>query len=147
VTDQQIEKGKMMRRVTLALTVGALLLALTATVALGATRYGTDGHDVLMGTHSADKMYGYAGDDIISGLSGNDLMYGGWGEDALWGSYGDDNLYGRSGADDLHGMGGNDYLSAKDGKRDLVDCGSGRDWYNADFFDVVRNCEVSALTR
>ena len=40
---------------------------------------------------------------------------------------------------------GNDYLSARDGRRDLVDCGSGRDyWYNADSFDVVRNCEVPA---
>jgi Ca2+-binding RTX toxin-like protein len=134
-----------MRRVTLALAVGALLFALTATVALAATRYGTAGHDVLMGTNSADQMYGYAGDDIISGLSGNDLMYGGWGEDALWGSYGDDNLYGRSGADDLHGIEGNDYLSAKDGKRDFVDCGPGWDWYNTDFFDVLRNCEVPAL--
>ncbi len=134
-----------MRRVIVGFTVGALLLALAATVALAATRYGTAGHDVLMGTNSDDQMYGYAGDDIISGLSGNDLMYGGWGEDALWGSYGDDNLYGRSGADDLHGMGGNDYLSAKDGTRDLVDCGPGRDWYNTDSADVVRNCEVPAL--
>ena len=134
----------MMRRVILAIAVGALLIALTATVALAATRHGTGGHDVLMGTNGADQMYGYAGDDIISGLRGNDLMYGGSGEDALWGSYGDDNLYGRTGADDLHGMGGNDYLSANDGKRDLVDCGPGRDWYNVDFFDVVRNCEVPA---
>jgi Ca2+-binding RTX toxin-like protein len=145
VTDQQIEKGKMVRRVTLALSLGALLIALAATVALAATRYGTDGHDVLRGTDDADQMYGYTGDDIISGLSGNDMMYGGWGDDALWGSYGEDNLYGRSGADDLHGMGGNDYLSARDGKRDLVDCGSGKDWYNIDFFDVVRNCEVPTL--
>jgi Ca2+-binding RTX toxin-like protein len=142
---EQQKKGKAMRRVILVLTVGALLIALTATVALAATRHGTSGHDVLTGTQNADQMYGHAGDDIISGLRGNDLMYGGSGEDALWGSYGDDNLYGRTGADDLHGMGGNDYLSAKDGQRDLVDCGSGRDWYNADSFDVVRNCEVPAV--
>ena len=32
----------------------------------------------------------------------------------------------------------------REGQRDLVDCGSGRDWYNADFFDVIRNCEVPA---
>src|SRR5918997_1827879 len=117
----------MMRRIILVLTVGVLLLALTSTVALAATRYGTDGHDVLFGTHSADEMYGFGGDDIISGLKGNDLMYG------------------RYGADDLHGMGGNDYISANDGKQDLVDCGPGRDWFNTDSFDVVSNCEVPAL--
>ncbi len=123
---------------------GAWLLALTASVALAATRNGTDGHDVLFGTPRADQMYGFGGDDIISGFEGNDLMYGGSGDDALWGSYGDDNLYGRYGADDLHGMGGDDYLSANDGKRDIVDCGSGRAFFNTDSFDVVRNCEVPA---
>ena len=136
----------MMRRLSLVLTVGVLLLALTSKVALAATRYGTDGHDVLFGSHNADHVYGFGGDDIISGLRGTDQMYGGPGEDALWGSYGNDNLYGRSGADELHGMGGNDYISANDGKRDLVDCGPGRDWFNTDSFDVIRNCEVPALT-
>jgi hypothetical protein len=42
-------------------------------------------------------------------------------------------------------MGGNDYLSANDGKRDLVDCGPGKDRFNTDSSDVVRNCEVPAL--
>jgi Ca2+-binding RTX toxin-like protein len=136
----------MIRQMILVLLVGALLLTLASTAALAAARYGTDGHDVLFGTHSADQIYGYGGDDIISGLRGSDLIYGGRGEDALWGSYGADNLYGRSGTDDLHGMGGDDYISAKDGRRELVDCGPGRDWFNTDSFDVVRNCEVPAIT-
>jgi Ca2+-binding RTX toxin-like protein len=67
----------MMKRIILVLTVGVLLLALTSTVALAATRYGTDGHDVLFGSYSADQMYSFGGDDIISGLRGNDLIYGG----------------------------------------------------------------------
>ncbi len=90
-----------MRPMILVLMVGALLLAFASTVALAAARYGTDGHDVLFGTHSADEIYGHGGDD---------------------------------------------YISAKDGRRDLVDCGPGRDWFNTDSFDVVRNCEVPAIT-
>jgi len=48
-----------MRRIILVLTDGVLLLALTSTVALAATRYGTDGHDVLFGSHSTDQIYGF----------------------------------------------------------------------------------------
>jgi hypothetical protein len=50
-----------MRRMILVLIVGALLLAFASTVALTAARYGTDGHDVLVGTHSADEIYGHGG--------------------------------------------------------------------------------------
>jgi Ca2+-binding RTX toxin-like protein len=96
------------------------------------------------GTPRAGTMYGFGSDDIIFGLKGDDRMYGDSGDDVLWGSYDDDKLYGRFGADDLYGMGGDDYLSANDGKRDLVNCGSGRNWFNTDSFDVGRKCKVRA---
>jgi Ca2+-binding RTX toxin-like protein len=138
-------KGKRMRRTMMILAVGALLLTLTASVALAATRYGTSGNDVLSGTGYTDQMYGYAGDDLMYGLQGNDLMYGGRGVDTLYGRDGADNLYGGSGGDGLYGEAGNDYLNAADGQKDYVDCGSGRDSYTTDSVDVVRNCEVPAI--
>ncbi len=127
------------------LAVGALLLALTASAAMAATRYGTSGNDVLNGTGGADQMYGYAGDDLMYGLEGDDLLYGGRGNDYAYGRNGDDSLYGRSGVDHMYGGYGNDYVNVKDGSRDYVDCGPGRDSYTVDPVDVVRNCEVPAL--
>ena len=134
-----------MRRMVMILAAGALLLTLTASIALAATRYGTGGNDVLTGTAYADQMHGYAGDDLMYGLQGDDLMYGGRGVDAVYGRDGDDNLYGRSGHDRLHGEAGNDYVNAADGQKDYVDCGPGRDSFTTDSVDVVRNCEVPAL--
>ena len=125
-----------MKRTLMVLVVGALLLVLTASVALAAARYGASGNDVLNGTGAADQMYGYAGDD---------LMYGGRGNDYAYGRDGDYNLYGRSGIDHMYGGYGNDYVNVKDGSRDYVDCGPGRDSYTADPVDMVRNCEVPAL--
>lgn len=81
-----------MKRVVLVLTVGALVLALTATVAMAATRHGTNGDDLMYGTNNADQMYGYGGNDLMYGLAGNDLMYGGSGDDYVYGRDGNDNL-------------------------------------------------------
>ena len=64
-----------MRRAILVLTVGALLLALTATVAMAATLYGTNGDDLMYGTKNADQMYAKGGDDLMYGLEGKELMY------------------------------------------------------------------------
>jgi hypothetical protein len=41
----------------------------------------------------------------------------------------------------LKGGPGNDVLLAADGKRDLVDCGKGRDRATVDRIDRVRGCE------
>ena len=46
-----------MRRGVLVLTVGALLLARTASVAHAATRYGTIGDDLMYDTNGADQMH------------------------------------------------------------------------------------------
>ena len=134
-----------MRRVILIFTVGTLLLALTATVAMAATLVGTNGDDWFFGPRHDDQMYGKGGDDIMQGMEGNDLMYGGYGNDYFSGDYGDDNLYDRHGSDYLYGNDGQDYINAKDGNRDHVNCGSGRDSFTADAVDVVRNCESPAL--
>lgn len=64
----------------------------------------------MYGTSGADQMYGLGGSDLMYGLAGNDLMYGGYGDD---------------------------YINVKDGKRDRVWCGPGRDSFMVDSIDEV----------
>jgi RTX calcium-binding nonapeptide repeat (4 copies)/Domain of unknown function DUF11 len=85
---------------------------------------GTGRADRLRGTSGGDKLYGRAGNDTLTGLAGNDLLDGGSGRDVL-----------DAGA-------GNDTLRARDGQRDIVRCGAGRDLALVDRRDVVaRDCE------
>ena len=86
---------------------------------------GTPHADRLRGTQGVDKLYGRGGNDALSGLAGNDLLDGGSGRDVL-----------DAGA-------GNDTLRARDGQRDIVRCGSGRDLAVVDRRDIVaRDCET-----
>ena len=93
--------------------------------------------DRLVGTPLRDTLRGLGGGDTILGLAGDDLLDGGAGNDTLVGGKGHDLLYGRT---------GNDVLSVRDGVRDRVSCGSGRDRVVADQLDVVsRDCERVVL--
>jgi hypothetical protein len=100
----------------IALAMPATLLALTL---IGTPRpdhlRGTKGPDRILGLGANDHLYGFAGDDIIVGGPGTDRMYGGT---------------------------GNDRLEARDGTKDLVDCGPGRDTAIIDNIDVIRSCEI-----
>lgn len=84
-----------------------------------ATIVGTDGNDVLFGTHEADVIVAGAGSDIVFGLGGDDVVCGGDGKDWVFGGPGndvvlggadDDALYGGLGDDTLIGGGGQDAL-------------------------------------
>jgi Ca2+-binding RTX toxin-like protein len=59
----------------------------------------------------------------------------------LFGGIGNDVLYGGAGSDRLYGGPGNDTLRARDGQRDVVDCGPGRDIAYVDRIDRVSACE------
>src|SRR4051812_33224860 len=97
----------------------------TGGTVVGVKKSGTGGNDKLTGTAKNDTLNGRRGNDVLRGLGGHDLLIGGPGRDALWGG------------------GGEDTLQARDGARDVLDCGSGRDVVHADKVDVVaRNCEV-----
>ena len=62
------------------------------------------------------------------------------GEDGIWGLE-DDGLSGGEGGDELYG--GEDFPGAKDGGRDYVNCGPGRDAASGDPEDPVsRSCEA-----
>lgn len=93
------------------------------------------------GTPQDDRLTGTAGNDLIYGRGGNDRLLGGAGNDVLYGGLGNDVLYGGPGTDRLYGGPGKDELHARDGRRDTVDCGPGRDVAWVDRSDRVSGCE------
>ncbi len=106
----------------------ALVLCAGASTALAKERErnitGTGKADSLTGSASDDRIFGHGGDDRIDGRAGDDTVYGGDGRDVLMGARGDDHLF------------------ARDGERDQISCGPGRDTVVVDKRDVVAaDCE------
>jgi Ca2+-binding RTX toxin-like protein len=106
---------------------------------------GADGRDVVWGGLGSDRLYGGQGDDALSGLDGLDrdvfdpaLVPD---ADVVDGGPGSDLVEGNSGEDALRGGRGDDVVLARDGARDRVDCGEGRDRVTADRVDRQRRCE------
>jgi hypothetical protein len=90
---------------------------------------GTKRDDVVVGTARSELIYGRGGDDVIRGRGGDDIIVG-------------DVPFARArGKDQLFGGPGRDYIDAYDGRRDLVDGGSGRDRGIHDRHDLVRSVE------
>jgi Ca2+-binding RTX toxin-like protein len=94
---------------------GGLRAALTA--------YGGGGRDSLIGGRLGDVLAGRAGDDTLRGVRGGDDLSGGLGTDTLAGQF------------------GGDTFAARDGTRDRVVCGPGRDGGRADRSDRLEGCE------
>jgi uncharacterized repeat protein (TIGR01451 family) len=133
-----------------------------AGTAFGDTIYGLDGSDLLRGADGADCLWGGEGSDVLDGDggddalwggngpdrlvggAGNDRLYGGLKRDVLSGGLGDDQLYPGTGRDLVRGGAGNDVISARDGSRDVVECGPGTDRVTADRRDELRGCEQVA---
>lgn len=122
---------------------------------------GSSGHDTITGSDSADIIYAKGGPDLVNarggadhvnGGRGNDLpgedggLEGGAGDDVVKGAIGDDTVQdgARNDADRLYGDRGRDFVNGVDGdNRDFVNCGLGRDFFDADPGDrVAANCEV-----
>jgi Ca2+-binding RTX toxin-like protein len=79
----------------------------------------------------------------LAGLGGEDGIWGLVGDAGLSGGAGGDDLYGSPGRDELYGGAGDDFLEAKDGGRDYMNCGPGRDAASVDLEDLVsRSCEA-----
>ena len=68
----------------------------------------------------------------IEGAGGNDLVIGGGGGDTIVGGAGRDTIFGGE---------NNDEIFARDGWRDVVDCGPHFDVAELDRFDVAVDCE------
>ena len=94
------------------------------------------------GTKRADSLRGTADGDWIDGRGGRDRIDGRAGKDCVRGGKQADDLEGGPNKDRLSGGGGDDRIVSRDGKRDLVECASGRDTVIADRRDRVdENCE------
>jgi RTX calcium-binding nonapeptide repeat (4 copies) len=98
-------------------------------------------HNRLVGYSTDDELIGTIGGDILLGLAGDDVLVGAEGADCLLGQGGADRLRGGPGRDRLKGGKGDDVLRARDGARDLVNCGKGDDRAKLDRFDRPRGCE------
>ncbi len=127
-----------------------------------AVALGSSGADRLRGTPLDDTMCGLGGNDNLSGFrgddrlfgdacgrgilalarSGNDQLNGGPGVDLLVGGRGDDVFRPGPGRDTIKGGSGRDRIRARDGTRDRVRCGPGRDAVTADARDRLRGCEL-----
>jgi WD40-like Beta Propeller Repeat len=75
------------------------------------------------------------------GTPANDVLRGSVLGDTLRSLAGADEVIPGPGADDVDSGPGADLIRARDGRRDLVRCGPGRDTVFADRRDVVRGCE------
>jgi len=118
---------------------------------------GLAGNDILSGAAGADCLSGGLGNDKLSGGSGNDKLNGGSGKDKLSGSTGNDRLVGGTGNDTISGGqgknsysagAGNDIVNSVNGKRETVNCGSGKkDRVRADRKDRLRGCEIKRISK
>jgi Ca2+-binding RTX toxin-like protein len=84
---------------------------------------GTSGPDSLVGGGAGDVIFGFGGNDRIKGAGGHDCLIGGPGVNAY-----------DAGP-------GKDYVDARNGRRELVRCGSGKDRARLDRRDGARGCE------
>lgn len=103
---------------------------------------GTNKADRLRGTSLRDRLRGLGGNDVVRGQGGADCLDGGRGNDRLVGGAAGDSLLGGKGRDRLAGGVGNDVITSRDGVRDFVKCGAGKDKVTADKRDrVAKDCE------
>jgi Ca2+-binding RTX toxin-like protein len=99
-----------------------------------------------VGSFRANTIVGTARRDSICVFAGNDIVDGGVGNDQIDGGTGNDTLTGGPGRDLVLAGGGNDLIKLRDGRKDVVHCGSEVDLVLADRFDVAAaDCE--RLTR
>jgi len=99
--------------------------------------------NIWFGAAKGDTYLGFDGVDLLNGLAGNDVIDGRAGDDDIEGGDGNDVLTGGAGADRIGGDAGNDRILVRDGKRDAVGCGAGKDEVLADRIDqVAEDCEV-----
>lgn len=102
---------------------------------------GSSGSDRIIGGRGRDRLLGLGGADCISGGAGNDTISGGKGNDTLSGGAGNDRITAGPGRNKVSGGSGNDTINVRNHKRDIVNCGRGKDRVIADKIDKLRGCE------
>ena len=123
-------------------------------VAAGSRVLGMEGDDQITGGAGRDCLEGGPGEDLLSGRRGNDVVLGGPGSDRLAGGSGTDRLIDAppgyafglsSGSNRVAGGPGADVVEVANARRDIVQCGPGRDRVSADRIDKLRGCERKTL--
>ena len=110
---------------------------------------GTGGADLIKGRGTGDRIDGRGGADLLYGQRGFDRITGRRGGDVLLGGPGGAALVGGSGRDEFNavdgkpvGGRGHDVIRARDHRRDVINCGPGRDVAYVDRAeDGVFGCE------
>ena len=103
---------------------------------------GGNDRDRLFGGSGRDRLRGGYGPDVLAGGTGNDRLDGGPHTDKVYGERGNDRIRSGGGRNLLDGGSGNDVIYARNDRRDVVSCGSGRDRVVADRTDIARaGCE------
>jgi Ca2+-binding RTX toxin-like protein len=101
----------------------------------------------LIGSPGDDYLKSFHYADVIDGKGGNDTIEAGYGDDVITGGPGRDTINADAGAGACTFLvcrvgAGNDRVNVRDGERDSVICGPGRDTVIADKKDVIaRDCE------
>jgi hypothetical protein len=161
------------KRISVFMTVGVLLVAMTAAVAVAHEFINCDGgscngdeHDnVIEGTEKRDRIEAEAGNDEVEALGspegktdkvygqgGNDDIFSGRDDDYVSGGSGDDDIFDEAGPyggnprdkDTVLGGGDDDEIDVVDGDvRDNVDCGSGTDTVRFDRFSNDRHDKIA----
>jgi N-acetylglucosamine-6-sulfatase len=103
---------------------------------------GNDRRNSLVGTKFFDYICGFGGPDRIRAGAGDDRISAGPGGDVVFGWTGEDVIEGGRGSDRILGGAGGDTIRERDGSRDRVRCGRGRDTAIVDRFDIVSSCET-----
>ena len=114
---------------SVSVAMAACAVAGGTAVATHSTIRGTSGPDRLEGTPRHDRMLAFGGDDTVDGRGGPDRIRAGRGEDTVFGGTGRDRIF------------------VRDGERDDVECGGGRDRVLADQFDRLTGCERVTVRR
>src|SRR5215211_2023463 len=106
---------------------------------------GGSGSDRITAADDNATIVGGSGNDMIMGGGGNMTVRGGPGRDRIRTGAGDDHVRGGTGADRIATGAGDDRVNVRDGRRDRVNCGRGRDVAIADLIDRLAGCEVVRL--
>jgi hypothetical protein len=103
------------------------------------------------GRDGNDKVYGGGGRDMLYGFGGSDMLVGGGKADYIFAAEFRTRM-GRPyvvrsenpGMDFVKGGLGGDHIESKDGHRDIIDCGGGKDavWFDEGLDIVSPNCEL-----
>ena len=102
------------------------------------------GVDDVLSSSGFDLLDGGGGNDRLRARDGSDILRGGEGDDELVADDGDDLLDGGLGTDRFDAGPGEDELLAREGVRDIIDCGAGKDTLAMDLKDGAppASCET-----